>query len=314
MSFFKFIKPIFLENWLAKLICLLIAIGLWSWVAIQQTSEKQYEVPVNFTEVPEGKIVSPEVQNQVTVRIRGPKTTLGNLTNQDLGLSLSLGGLEGNEGVVRIFPWDVDHPSGVEVVEIDPGNIRLSLEAWEKKSVSVQPQLSGEKSASYTYSYEVDPDTAVIVAPRSDIQDIEELPLETVKWPEPASLPERKTVRAELSSNYQLEYPPENRFVLFLEARRSISTREFGSVPIEVKSIPEGKKAIPSPENITVKVKGPAQLVESMAADDIDLSVESPAVDEGISIKKIQFSLPDGVELGEDYSGVRTIKVRLEDK
>ncbi len=314
MNILIFLKRFFVENWLPKLICLVIALGLWSWVAIQQTTEKTYEVPITFTEIPKGKVIAPATRRQVSVRIRGPKTTVGNLSVRDLGVELSLSGFEGEEGVRRIFPWDVKHPPNVEVISIDPGNIRVRLETWEKRRISVRPVLTGDKKVDYNYSFTVSPDTAIVVGPSNDMKKITELPLGEVKWPPPSELPTRRSVEAELPPSFRLEYPPQNNFVLQLEAQRSVSTRKFSAVPLKIYSVPPNRKATVTPEKINIMVKGPTSKIKALTVEDIKLRVEAPAPEEKIAIKKIQVSLPKNIQLVKDPAGLRTVKVRLEGK
>ncbi|MFP4687569.1 MAG: CdaR family protein, partial [bacterium] len=91
------IRSFFLKNWFPKLICLLIALGLWSWVVVQQSAEQEFQVPVEFQEVPGNYMVSPESDDQVTVALRGQRTSLGAIDRADLKVEVNLSGIQERE-------------------------------------------------------------------------------------------------------------------------------------------------------------------------------------------------------------------------
>jgi YbbR domain-containing protein len=89
---FSRLRSILFKNWIPKLACLAFAFGLWFWVAIQQTGQSQYEVPVEFRNKPQDLYITDQSTRNVIVTLQGPKTSLYRTSSSDITASIDLRG------------------------------------------------------------------------------------------------------------------------------------------------------------------------------------------------------------------------------
>ncbi len=305
------IKALFLKNWFPKLICLLIALGLWSWVVIQQSSEQEFQVPVEFYDIPENYMVSPESDRTVTVVLRGQRTTLSSVGRANLQVEVSLSGIQARQKQVQILPWHVQHPAGLEVVDIRPRSIQVQLEMRIEKVVEVRPAFHGEKNEDYTYQIEISPDTALVAGVRSELENLDAIHLAKLQLPTPEDPPLETNVEALLPPHLVMVEPPTNNFFIRVEVFEPYMKRTIEGVKVEVREKLSDWQAIVEPSEIEVKVRGPKNIVQDLRPEDIIAYVNAPESGGGPEIKVIRFSLPESVEQVESAELARTAKVRL---
>ncbi|MFP4687468.1 MAG: YbbR-like domain-containing protein, partial [bacterium] len=213
---------------------------------------------------------------------------------------------------VQILPWHVQHPPGLEVVDIQPRSIRVLLEMKIDKVVAVEPDFRGEKDEDLNYSIEVDPDTALVAGVRSELQDLETIFLSEIQLPGLENSPLQTEISARLPGSMDLVEPSENIFSLRVEVSEPEKERVIADVPVRIQNIPEGRSGVVDPGSVDIKVRGPQNTVEDLDAEDITAFVNAPE-DDGPEIKVIRFDLPSRVRQVEDADVTRTAKVRLVD-
>jgi YbbR domain-containing protein len=80
------------------------------------------------------------------------------------------------ENTVRISPDDIRHPSGVTVTYLSPSEIRVKLEAIERKTIRLKPVLRGVPAGGYRLAkIAVDPPRVTVEGPASVIRSLEDL-------------------------------------------------------------------------------------------------------------------------------------------
>ncbi len=118
-----------LHNWSLKLMALLISFLLWATYSAQPVAEIGFAVPIEFVDVPAQLEIANDVPMSVHIRVRGRSALLRRLTPSDLGISLDLSGRAAGSGMILLQAQDVDAPYGVQIVRIDPQQLRIHLVA-----------------------------------------------------------------------------------------------------------------------------------------------------------------------------------------
>lgn len=116
-----------LHNWSLKLMALLISFLLWATYSAEPVAEIGFAVPIEFVNVPSKLEIANDVPTVVHIRVRGRSALLRRLTPSDLGISLDLSGRTGGVGMVELDAQEVDAPYGVQIVRIDPQELRVHL-------------------------------------------------------------------------------------------------------------------------------------------------------------------------------------------
>lgn len=301
-----------LKNWTAKLLCLLLAFGFWAWVAVQDRDTRSFRAAVQFTDLPESSTVSGQTTRDVTVTARGPGTVLGQLDDDDFTVQVSLEefDLEEAEGYVRIYDWDVSHPRGLEVTEVEPEELRVVLEPKATRELPVEVKTGAFHREEYELNKQVTPSTAVLTGPEEEIENLEVVRLEELSWPSPREAVRREQVEAAVDPAMEVEYPEAGLFTVELRVEEPSKTRSFEQLPVKVVDVPEGMRAEVEPEKISFRVQGEAELIEELTPEDIEVIVTAPATP-GLSIENASVELPGGVDPADDYQLQKSVKVEL---
>lgn len=140
------LRKIFLEDWLTKLVALLITIALWVGVTgLSEVGSDRYKVPLVLRTADNAEATN-QPSDQVEIRISGDKRRLGQIRESDLRVMVDLTGLPVGNHTLTLAPDTVimpDLPTGVRLDDITPKRMIVRLEAIEEKEVSVRVETQG---------------------------------------------------------------------------------------------------------------------------------------------------------------------------
>jgi YbbR domain-containing protein len=147
LFFTHIIRKIFLEDWVLKLVALVITLGLWLGV----TGLSSPKV-VRFSGVPLTLRVSnnTEITNspplEIEVVISGDKRRLAELNKGDLSASIDLTDVSPGEKFIPLTPESVHVtlPPGIKLDEVQPQRIPVTIEPVGEKELPVTAETSGE--------------------------------------------------------------------------------------------------------------------------------------------------------------------------
>lgn len=171
------------ENIGLKLISLLLAIMLFG-ISRQPVSEVTLvNVPLELRGLQSGLEISGDVPlTTVSVRLRGPQNIIRTTTASQIGVVADLSHKGPGERVVQLDPADVSRPDNVEVLRIEPSNIRLLIEQTIHKAVPVQPQYIGKVMEGYEVrGFPAQPATIEIAGPQSHVAAITHASTESIQ-------------------------------------------------------------------------------------------------------------------------------------
>jgi YbbR domain-containing protein len=133
------------SHWQLKLLSLLLAVVLWVVVIREEKIVSMVNAPVELTNIPRDMVVANEVEELISVKLRGAKSlVLGFVPAQ---IELPQGGgdtrLRVGENHIRIDPKGIGVPRGIEVLGVTPSSLRVVLERLVTKELAVEPRLEG---------------------------------------------------------------------------------------------------------------------------------------------------------------------------
>lgn len=180
----SWLRTIFLEDWITKLIALFITLVIWYGVTGRRapTTVRMRSVHLSFR-VPSDTEISNEPVDEVEITVTGDKTRLDRLNPRDLAVALDLSGYKPGDLVVQLRPETVnlELPSGVKLEEIEPNKIALRLEPRVEKAVEVRPVYSGQLPEGYElYSATVAPARVRVRGAASHVEALDRISTEKI--------------------------------------------------------------------------------------------------------------------------------------
>ena len=115
-------------HWPLRLLSVAFAVALWVFVVSGDLGEAIYTVPLDLTAVPPGLDVTAVGVDVVVVRVRGRRSILSRLREEDFRAEVSLKGAQGGRVVSRLGPENISAPVGVRVLRVTPSQVRATLE------------------------------------------------------------------------------------------------------------------------------------------------------------------------------------------
>ncbi len=158
-----------LNNNFLKLLSVLIALFLWVTVVVVQVETKTINVPVILVHTPSDNIATTPITN-VSVTIRGSAKLLTNMNYSSIMLNMDVRSLPVGDTVRRILPSDFTVPFGIEITEVDPPELKITIDQIETKYLPIAPTFIGEVENGYKIdSISTSPDFAYIKGAKSKI-------------------------------------------------------------------------------------------------------------------------------------------------
>jgi len=169
-DFFR--NHVFNNLWL-KLVALGLAFLLWWAVGHDPTVEAVVTAPLEFHHAPPDLEMSLDGPTQVRVRVQGPERTIRSLTPADVRATVDLGGADIGEQTFDLTASQIHLPDGLQVVEIDPSQIRITFDRSATRSVEVRPRVIGSLVTGYhIVNVTADPDKIEVVGPRRRVDEV----------------------------------------------------------------------------------------------------------------------------------------------
>ncbi len=165
-----------------KLLSLGIGVLLWMSVSGEEIVERGLRAPLELQQFPAGLEIQGEAPSTVDVRVRGTAGALSRVNGGDIVAVVDLRGVKPGRRLFAMTPEQVRSPYGVEVVQVTPSTIALSLEKSLTKEVPVTPSLEGLPAPGYVIVGKpaVTPDHVEIVGPETSIKRAVEAVTETI--------------------------------------------------------------------------------------------------------------------------------------
>jgi len=168
------LKRVFLENIVYKLVSLLLAIGLWLAVANAPVAEIEMRVPIEFRSLPQNLEIDSASFTEAQIRVKGPERVLHSMTAADVRAVVDLSNMQPGERTFDLTARHVHVPEDVEVVQIIPGQFHLSFDMRDTRTVEVRPRVTGNFARGLRVAeVRAVPSNVTVTGPRRRVQALE---------------------------------------------------------------------------------------------------------------------------------------------
>lgn len=165
------------RTWGLRLLALGIAIGIWFNASLQDrlaSSERLVEAGVSYNRSRGLMIINPVPT--VNVRLSGSKKAIRKLSPLTVGVTVELSQRQEGMVTINLGPENVTAPEGLEVVSIEPPNLRVELAREITQRVPVAAKLTGEPAAGAMVGEpEIFPNQVMVTGPDSMVSRIDHL-------------------------------------------------------------------------------------------------------------------------------------------
>ena len=147
LYFKNILRKVFLEDWLMKLVALVITFALWVGVTglSKPTQQRMSGIPLTLRFSNNTEVTNSPIQ-EVDIVISGDKRKIDQINKNDLIISLDLTDVQPGDRVIQLTPdiVSISLPTGIKLDEIQPRRIAVKLEPVEEKEIPVNAVTDGE--------------------------------------------------------------------------------------------------------------------------------------------------------------------------
>jgi YbbR domain-containing protein len=164
------LRPL-VENWQLKILSVLLAVGLWLFVASAQRSEIALAVPVEYVGLEGPVTLDGPQRDTVEVQVRATRWSAARVTPASVRVRVEVGGLGEGENFVQLGPDNVEAPPGVRVSRVTPAWTTVRVVRAATKKVPVVAHVQGRPAPDHVLrQVVVTPATVEIRGPRTTIE------------------------------------------------------------------------------------------------------------------------------------------------
>ena len=170
-----------LKNKKLKILSIALAFLLFAVSRQPQREVLMVGVPIEYTNIPAGLEITGNFPTTANLRLRGAKDVVRSVTVNQLEVVVDLRGKTAGECVIQLKADDVLRPEKVEIRRIDPSTIELKIEPTIRKTIGVEPQISGTPNNNFELRKLTPiPATIEIEGPESKVNQVAKLQTESI--------------------------------------------------------------------------------------------------------------------------------------
>jgi YbbR domain-containing protein len=288
------VRDLLFRNLLTKIFSLIVAVVLWFAVIGEKQAQIQLDIPLEVVNIPEGMVLTTDIPSSISVQVMGPRTLIRTLSGLGIRKSIDLEKMDVGWATIRILPETLSLPRGIDVIRLTPSALDVKLEPAIAVNLPVSPQVSGDPARGYRIEkITVDPAEVLLKGGEGELSGLSAVKTHPVSVSQAVTDVEER-VGFELEGLHLKEVKPPTAWV-----RAKISPvlveRTLEGIPLKVSS--SILKATVVPDQVTILMKGPAEIIDGIKAMDIQASVAVEGL--GIGNYKVAPTIvtPNGVRI-----------------
>lgn len=277
--FKEYAKDYILKNTGLKILALLITAVLWLSVASRLGQVIFPSVPIEISDIPEGLTISDFDQAYAKVFLRGPKDVIDSLRLSDLAV---LADLRGVEPGVRVIPLTIDLnrlPPSIDEqsIDIEPRNIRITVEPQMVKELEIVPRLAGVLPQGYEmYGWSLSRRTVAVQAAASHLTAVQQVSTETVNISDRTeSFSQQVAIDTGSPNIATVEDNP--KVMLTMTIGETRKERVFERLPVTLINAPAGVQSLTQTARVTLF--GGHSLIDALTPEQVQIIADYQATD-----------------------------------
>ncbi len=166
----SFFRNIFRERALEKVSAILIACFAWFFVVFQaEIVQRDFNVPISFTNISEEKIIESTIPETVTITISGRGQSIINALSPD-SIRINISGNKINSGLneIELDRSHINHPFNVSVININPSVIEINAQEYIIHEVPVEVLFEDNNENIKIKEVSVSPNKIKLLIPKEE--------------------------------------------------------------------------------------------------------------------------------------------------
>jgi len=281
------------QNLTLKLFSLVVAILLFLFVSIESATPVDVDFRLEY-HLPDDMLMVGDAPAVVHTTLRGPWAAFRSYDITELK-PVVIDLQDAGPGSLRraIDTSEVTPPGGMTVVAVRPAELDLTLDRRIERQVVVQPDIVGQPELGYELgTVEVNPARVRVSGPTKRMETLDAIATREV---DVGGKRDEFTVEVELKPPLAPLRIKDKRVTVTVRFVEELVTRSFEDLPVRIDNAPNGTEVVPN--RVTVKLKGPRNLVEAIDPATLEPYVDvHPEIDEGATDFDKAVSLPANPE------------------
>ncbi len=300
------------ENFLARLISLIIAIILWVYVNYENLPERYMSVPLKIKNIPKHLTIANNIPSNISVKIKGKDDIIQTFSARNIEAYIDLkNGIEG-KNIINIST-KLKKRSHIRIVYTIPKNVKVVLEKTFRKEVPVSPTIINTPAEGYIKAGETFfPTSVVIEGPASIVREINVIRTKPI---------DIGGVTGSIYKNVEFDLP--NEFVhtvnyhfinIKIKIKQNFSTIFIEKAKINIINF-KSNLYIKNKDELfaRVKLRGPKSKIETLKKSNNFLYIDLKDIDNGGEYeKRIHYKLPWNCSIV--YINHKKVKIKVEEK
>lgn len=259
------------------------------------TREADIFLPITAEKVPNGLIVTDMPVKGMEVRARGLKSIIGALPRRKMHYTMDLSKVNIGVNTIRVRKDRVPFPKGVSILKIDPSVITVKVEKEIKKNLPIHISVIGKPANGFAVvSTKAEPASVTLGGSEATLGPMDEVPTKHINinglsgsFKKEVALNLKETLRRVDSSEIILAH---------VVIRERIVDKTFNNITVVGKQTPSAYRI--TPPTITIKVKGPSNLIEKLSEDKgVQAYIDLQGLKPGRHKKRATITLPVKITL-----------------
>jgi YbbR-like protein len=257
-----------MKNIFLQLFSIAVAVLLWYFVNSESNlALVGFSASIEVKDLPQSQVITAQSHRQAQITVKGPSFLVSKLSATPPLVRVRLPKELQGRYLAPLLKSEIDLPPSVQIVSIEPAEVKFSFDKLATKRVAVVVPRIGALGESYiVHDVEIAPSEVQLTGPESElasITSIETYPLDL------------RSIKEDFSRNLNIRLPGPHldsnitQVTVDVDIDLVILERKFIGIPIEIRSESPNKDLTIQPNTITVDVNGPRELVKSLQSSNI---------------------------------------------
>jgi YbbR domain-containing protein len=293
-----------------KVLAIVLATVLWLTVAGEHVVERSLRVPLAVRNLPSDLEIVGDLPEEVDIRVRGSAAQLSRLDAGDVVAMVDLTTARTGARLFHLRTDEVRVPYGIDVAQVTPPSISLSLERSVHRTVPIVPTTDGDPAPGYVVGrISAEPSTVEIVGPESHVRDVAAATTEPVEIDGKHERVRDVVTVGVTDSSVRLVQQTQSATVV-IEIIPAPIERELTGVPVRSRNLPPGFVPRVVPEAVKVGVRGQRDVLGKLRPDTIDAFVDLAGLGPGRYNLRVQVEPSADVAVESVTPGVVAVTIK----
>ena len=293
-----------------KVLAIMLASVLWFTVAGEHVVERSLHVPLAVRNLPPTLEIVGDLPDSVDVRVRGSAAQLSRLEAGDVVAMLDLSTARTGSRLFHLRTDEVRAPYGIEVAQVLPPTIALSLEKSARRTVPIVPKTDGDPAAGFVVGrISAEPSTVQIVGPASHVREVSAATTEPIDIDDKKERVRDVVTVGVLDSSVRLLEQPQSTTVV-IDIWPAPIERDVPGVPVRSRNLAQGLIPKLVPEVVRVGVRGQRDALGRIRPDTIDAFVDLAGLGPGHYNLRVQVDPSEEVGILSVMPGAVAVTIK----